>query len=115
MILSVLLIAVISVLALGRLSKVVVIISAISMFHLCGHNCCCYCFCNEQHCLLCSATMSTLLSAMTTQKSLTNAFVAMAVADRPASLQALWRFFDDEGLRLAQSSLLQVLCQLHNC
>jgi hypothetical protein len=36
--------------------------------------------------------MSTLLSVMTTQKSLTSTFVAMAVAERPFSLQVLWRF-----------------------
>jgi hypothetical protein len=33
-----------------------------------------------------------LLPAMTTQRSLTDAFLAMVVAERPVSLQALWRF-----------------------
>jgi hypothetical protein len=89
MILSALLIVVNCVLVLVRLSRVVAIISAISMFHLCGHNCCCYCFCNEQHCLLHGATMTALLPGMMTQKSFTNAFVAMEVADRSASLQVL--------------------------
>jgi hypothetical protein len=34
----------------------------------------------------------TLLAAMQHKKSLTDGFIAMVVADRPASLQALWRF-----------------------
>jgi hypothetical protein len=34
-------------------------------------------------------TLLALLPAMMTQKSLTNAFVVMVVADRPASLQVL--------------------------
>ncbi len=54
----------------------------------------CYCcrFCNQQCWLLRNATMLMLLPAMTTQRSLANAFVAMAVAERTVSLQALWRF-----------------------
>jgi hypothetical protein len=36
--------------------------------------------------------MSALLPAMTTQKSLTDAFIAMVVAERPASLLVLWYF-----------------------
>ncbi len=44
----------------------------------------------------------------------TSAFVAMAVADRPASSQVLWRFCDDEGLQLVQSNLPWVLWRLHD-
>ncbi len=47
---------------------------------------------DQQSWVLHSATMVTLLPAMTTQKSLTNAFVAMAVEKAQASLQAQWCF-----------------------
>ncbi len=54
--------------------------------------CFCCCFCNQQHRLSCGTTMSTLLPAMTTQRSLTDTFVVMAVAERTVSLQVLWCF-----------------------
>ncbi len=113
-ILSALLITVDNVLALGCLSRVVAIIRAISMFHFCGHNCCCCSFCNEQHCLSHGATKPTLLPAMLTQKSLTDAFVAMVGAGRQASSHALWCFCNDEGLQLVKSILLWVLWRLCN-
>jgi hypothetical protein len=49
----------------------------------------CYHFCNEQPWLPRGATLSTLLFTMTTEKSMTGAFVAMAVAKAQASLQAI--------------------------
>jgi hypothetical protein len=49
----------------------------------------CYCFCNKQPWLLHGATLLTPLLTMTTEKSMTNAFVAMAVAEAQASLQAI--------------------------
>ncbi len=61
-------------------------------YSICGHNCCCYCFCNEEHCLLQGATLLALLTTMMTQKSLTDAFVAVAVKEAQASLQVLWCF-----------------------
>ncbi len=55
------------------------------------HNFCCYRFCNQQCWLSLGETLMVLLPAMMTQMSLTEAFVAMAVAVWPVSLQVLWR------------------------
>jgi hypothetical protein len=52
----------------------------------------CYCFCDKQPWFLHGATLSTLLFMMMTEKSMTGAFVAMAVAEAQASLQVLWHF-----------------------
>jgi hypothetical protein len=57
----------------------------------------CYPFCDKQPWLLHGATLLTLLLMMTTEKSMTNAFIVMAVAEAQASLQVIWRFCDDEG------------------
>jgi hypothetical protein len=49
----------------------------------------CYRFCDKQPWLPRGATLSTLLLTMTTEKSMTNAFVAMAVAEAQASSQVI--------------------------
>ena len=72
---------------------------------------CCH-FCIQQSWLSWGATMLMLLPTMRTQKSLTGAFVAMAVAERPALLQALWHFFHDEGSWLVRSTFLCALWRL---
>jgi hypothetical protein len=86
---SALLIAVDSVLVLGCLSRGVAIISAFFKFLLCGHNCCCYFFCNEQYYLSHGATMLTLFC---NTKVFDQPFVAMPVAERSVLLQVQRRF-----------------------
>jgi hypothetical protein len=75
---------------LGRLPRVVEIVGKIYMFCLvmCGHNFL-YRFCNKQPWLPCGATLLTSLLMMTTEKSMMEAFVVMAVAEAQASLQAV--------------------------
>jgi hypothetical protein len=47
----------------------------------------CYCFCNKQPWLPEGATL--LILTMTTGKSMTDAFIAMAVAEAQVSLQVI--------------------------
>jgi hypothetical protein len=49
----------------------------------------CYCFCDKQRWLPHGATLSMSFLTMITEKSMTDTFVVMAVAEAQASLQAI--------------------------